>query len=211
MKKIIVASQKGGVGKSTIGANLACAAAMVGHKVSLIDLDPQASIAGWNDKRQLNQTKNGNPSVISAHAIRLPEILHTAETDGTTLAILDTPPSQDSNLVDCAAAADLMLIPCKCAGFDLKAVKSTIRVGEIANVSMRVVFNAVRAKARNLEIATQAVSGFNVEVMQCYLGNRVAFEDSILTGESVLESEPNSKASDEVRQLYNEISQIMGV
>ena len=38
------------------------------------------------------------------------------------------------------------------------------------------------------------MSTYGVESLPCYLGNRVAFEDSILNGQSVLEYVPDLKA-----------------
>ena len=67
MKKIIVMSQKGGVGKTTGTINLSVAAALAGHSVVVIDLDPQASATRWSDSRE-----DDVPVVVSAHTIRLP-------------------------------------------------------------------------------------------------------------------------------------------
>ena len=87
MKTLAILSRKGGTGKTTLAVHLAVAAEQAGHTTTIIDLDPQASAAKWGDTRDAD-----SPVVISAHSSRLPEILHTAEQSGATLAILDTAP-----------------------------------------------------------------------------------------------------------------------
>lgn len=45
MRRIAIINQKGGVGKTTTTVNLGCALARAGHRVLMIDLDPQAHLS----------------------------------------------------------------------------------------------------------------------------------------------------------------------
>ncbi|MGN6513503.1 MAG: nucleotide-binding protein [Lysobacteraceae bacterium] len=51
MKTILVASSKGGVGKSTLATHLAAHAALAGQRTVLVDADPQGSATRWAQKR----------------------------------------------------------------------------------------------------------------------------------------------------------------
>lgn len=52
MKMIAVFHNKGGVGKSTLLFHTSCALAELGHKVLMMDLDPQSNLSlyGLNDE-----------------------------------------------------------------------------------------------------------------------------------------------------------------
>ncbi|MFM2006200.1 MAG: hypothetical protein RLZZ09_1855, partial [Pseudomonadota bacterium] len=66
MKILSILSQKGGTGKTTLAINLAVTAArLFDGRVTLIDLDPQASAANWRDSRT-----EPSPDVVSAQANR---------------------------------------------------------------------------------------------------------------------------------------------
>src|SRR5437868_9944795 len=115
MKTIAIISQKGGAGKTTIAIHLAVAAESKGMTTALFDLDPQASASSWSDKRN-----KPSPAVVSAQAARLPGLLEQAAAQLADLAIIDSAPNADAASLAAARAADLILIPCRPAAFDLR-------------------------------------------------------------------------------------------
>ena len=52
MRTFSVMSQKGGAGKTTLTLNLAVQSYLCQKKTLVIDLDPQASISTWGDRRE---------------------------------------------------------------------------------------------------------------------------------------------------------------
>lgn len=53
MKTVLVASSKGGAGKTTIATHLAANAALQGHHTVLVDADPQGSSTHWAQRRSV--------------------------------------------------------------------------------------------------------------------------------------------------------------
>ena len=137
MRTVSIISQKGGAGKTTLALNLAGASESAGFQTVVIDLDPQASAKGWHDHR--NQEA---PVVISAHASRLTEVIDTAKEHGADLCIIDTAPHSETTALAAAKAADLVLIPCRPAVFDLRAISSSVDLTQIAGKPALIVINA---------------------------------------------------------------------
>lgn len=207
MKTLSILSQKGGTGKTTIAVNLSVAGQMAGEKTALVDLDDQASAMIWWD---LREDKNA-PVAISAHAIRLPQILHELKRDGITLAILDTKGKQDPSIINIAEASDMALIPCRESVLDISAIQSTISAGENAQTPMRILFNAIKPRSATFYQSKKAVMGYDVPITPIALTDLNAFSRSLLDGESVLEFEPDGKAAREIRALYQYVAKEMGV
>ena len=138
MKSIAILSQKGGTGKTTMSLHLGVEAARANYLTAVIDLDPQASATEWGDSREAEI-----PPVVSAQASRLAQVMKTAEDQGVDIVFIDTAPLSETTALAAARAADLILVPCRPAILDLRAIKSTRDLVKLADKPAYVVLNAV--------------------------------------------------------------------
>lgn len=202
MKTIAIISQKGGAGKTTVSIHLAVAAEERGLKTAIFDLDPQASAATWADKR----TKEA-PAVVSAQASRLPGLLEQAAAQEADLVIIDSAPNADAASLAAARAADVILIPCRPAAFDLNAIGTTLALASVAGKPAFVLLNAVPPQGRVGEEARQALIGGGVAVAEPVLHQLVAFSHAVNDGRSAQELDAKSKAAIEITALFDWIMQ----
>src|ERR1700712_3716869 len=107
MRTLVLASQKGGVGKTTLAGHLAVMAEMQNAgPVALIDTDPQGSLSSWWNERQAE-----TPRFASVDIGNLANHLKDLAKAGVKLAIIDTPPAVTDTIRQVLAVADLVLIP----------------------------------------------------------------------------------------------------
>ncbi|NMG11355.1 ParA family partition ATPase [Brasilonema sp. UFV-L1] len=197
MKTVAIISRKGGAGKTTLTVHLAVAACIDGKETAIIDLDPQASAAGWGDSR-----KQEIPAVVSAQAARLPKVLEAAVNNGADLAIIDTAPHSETAALAAIRAADLILIPCRPAILDLRAIGDTIDLVNLASKTAIVVLNAVPPRGSLADEAVEAIAPLGVSIAPIRIGQRAAFVHSLTAGQTAQEYEPEGKAAEEIQQVY---------
>jgi len=159
MKIVALISQKGGAGKTTLAVHLAARAAADGRATAVIDLDPQATAASWGDRRQAEA-----PEVVSGQAVRLPALIKAAEDNGAEFLVLDTAPNADQTASLAARAADVVLIPCRPATFDLEAIATTLMLAKAAAKPSYVVLNAVPPRSPIGKEATEGLAQQGVQV-----------------------------------------------
>ena len=177
MKIIAIISQKGGAGKTTLAVHLATAATAAGHAAAVIDLDPQATAASWGDRRSAE-----GPEVISGQAARLPALVHAARQNGADFLVLDTAPNADQVVSLAARAADLVLIPCRAAAFDLEAIETTLMLARAAMKPAYVVLNAVPPRSAIVKEAAEGLMAREAQVAPHYLTQRAAFAHGVIDG-----------------------------
>jgi len=197
MKVIAIISQKGGAGKTTLAVHLATAAAAAGHTAAIIDLDPQATAASWGDRRTASA-----PEVISGQAARLPALMKAAGDNGADFLILDTAPNADQTASLAARAADLVLIPCRAAAFDLEAIETTLMLSKVADRPAYVVLNAVPPRSSIGKEAAEGLTARGARVAPHQLTHRAAFAHGVIDGRTAQEFEPQGKAAEEIEALY---------
>jgi chromosome partitioning protein len=206
MKTVAIISQKGGAGKTTLAVHLATAAATAGHIVAVIDLDPQATATSWADRRGADK-----PEVISGQAVRLPMLMKTAAENGADFLILDTAPNADQTASMSARAADVVLIPCRPAAFDLEAIETTLLLAKAAMKPAYVVLNAVPPRSGIGKEAAEGLTARGAQVGPHQISQRAAFAHGVIDGRTAQEFDPQGKAAEEIHILYRWLCGVVGM
>lgn len=205
MQTIVIVSQKGGTGKTTIAIHLAVAAERAGKAAVVIDLDPQASAAAWRDLREAE-----GPAVESVQPARLTATLKAAAEAGAAFAVIDTPARSENAALEAVRAADLALIPCRPGFFDTAAMSFTANLLKLAGKPGFVVFSQVPARAESLLAeVTEALGSYELTPAPAAIHLRAAYSHAIPGGQSAQEYEPKGKAAAEAAALFRWLQSVL--
>jgi chromosome partitioning protein len=197
MRVLAVASQKGGVGKTTIAGHLAVEAEAVGiNPVALIDTDPQGSLASWWNVREAE-----SPMFARADIGALSRQLAQLKARGVALVIVDTPPAITENIRAVIDVADLVLIPTRPSPHDLRAVGATVDLVESRRKPMVFVVNAATVRAKLTADAAVALSQHGT-VAPVTVHQRVDFAASMIDGRTAGELDAKSNSAREIAELW---------
>jgi len=177
---IAIAQRKGGAGKSTVAANLATALAESGHRVGLLDIDPQRSLARWDQQR--GESKKARALHFEAPTgWRLPATLERLKREQDFL-LLDTAPHDDTDARLAIRGADLVLVPLQPSAADLWSMDATLDLAKQERRPVRLLLNRVPAAGKLREEIEGQLRDRRLPVLDAVLGNRTAYAQAFMAG-----------------------------
>ncbi len=218
--KVAVVSMKGGVGKTTVSVNLACALADENTQVALVDADVQATATEWIAIGHLPITGHAIP-LESLRGVRrwfeseerIRRTVNQMLTVDADIEIIDLPPHLSGSSVASLAVCDLVVIPCGASAADISATAKTLELVERArevrsgHPPVLIVPTRIDWRTGSGRAIEGALAQFG-EPVGPGIAQRVAFADSLGIGEWIGQYAPGSPGHQEIESLA-EIVRVM--
>jgi chromosome partitioning protein len=199
MHTLVIASQKGGTGKTTLAGHLAVAAELRWPgEVAIADLDPQRSLYRWWQARAAETPVlvELSPATIEARQAELARA-------GCRLLVIDTPPAAGRQVEAVLAHAGLVLVPVQPSPHDLHAMGATIELARRAGRPWRLVLTQVAPRSGLTQEALAALAAEQEAPPLPTIGRRVLFAGAMIDGRTAGEIDPRSTAAQEVAALLD--------
>lgn len=197
----VIANLKGGTGKSTVTFNLAVWLRSNDRKVTVIDLDPQKTLA---DVASLRIEENIKP-FIPVQAGAFPNVAFPEDAEEI---IIDVGTADLGSFTQAIMIADRILIPVTPSQADIWSTQRFVRFlyknthgnpPESITFLNRVDTNKADQASAEASAALKALPG--VRLLPHSLSNRAVFRDSFSEGHAAFELEPRSVGSREFKAL----------
>ena len=203
MRVVNLCNTKGGVGKSTLTINLACAAVEDGYSVRIIDLDPQGSVNLWSEIR--SEVGNGgvHVPVKTASFADLQHELIAPESIKADIVFLDTPGGETEELAEAMDVSDLILVPSRTSLMDIQPAIATLQQALLRGRTACCIVNFVPQNDEQLFRAVKLqLEQVGLLVCPVLISDEPEFSFAFAKGLSAMEHLSGGKATDEVRWLW---------
>ncbi len=202
-------STKGGSGKSTLAASLAGELMKRGHKVALLDADPQRTLTAWHGN---DGPLKALPIGAATGASVVPSIKAlAAESD---VLIVDTAGFHNRDALAVLGQADLALVPFAPTPADALGVAKTVALLREVNATVERSKNPVRialvmnstSRGTLAPYIREQVAATGADILQASIGRRVAFAEALIDGTApAFMGKAAQPAADEVAAVADEL------
>lgn len=165
MLKVLVASSKGGAGKSTVATNLAAYYSVDGKNTVLVDADRQGSALRWSEKRALHAN-----AVLGLPGLR--RDWHRQVPDDAQRVIIDSAAGiRASDVADYLDHIDVIVVPVLPSAIDLEATEPFLaEIAELprikrGKVAVGVVANRLKPWTNASQLAVEEMKAFPFPVV----------------------------------------------
>lgn len=204
---ILLGSQKGGCGKSTIAINIAAYLSQQGKDVVLLDADLQASASRWVGDRP--------DDLPVIHCLqKTGDIKQTLKdlNNRYGYVIVDTAGHDSKELRSAMLIADILIVPFRPSQFDLDTLEYLSTVIDNAqdfNEKLKpyglLTLAPTHAQATEAKQSKEYIAEYPIlNPLSTIIHDRKIYRDSVSEGKGVVEAD-NVKAKDEFIQLMNEL------
>jgi chromosome partitioning protein len=201
---ISVASMKGGSGKSTIASCLAVYWHLAGRRLTLIDADPQRSIA----RIAARERRLGGVAVLEESGPDTAQTARRLSQDGGVV-IVDTPGFRSKTTLQCVGVSDFVLVPLKASPFDVDRMLDTLGFLTDPSHGRRPPFRCLLTQTtRDSVIARHIRSELaeaGIPVLHNEMTNRVSYPEATLWGATPSLIDRKGVAAREIAAIADEI------
>lgn len=201
---------KGGVGKTTTAVHLAVLLAEE-NRTLLIDGDPQTSAATWAAWRRERPEYVTSPTTtcLTGKAI-LNEGRQLAE--GYAHTVVDAGGRDSVGLRSALLLAHIAIIPIGASHLDAAAMTDVMTVVDLArdynpDLDVRVLLTRIDQRTRDTTEMLEFLHEQKLNVMKSMICERVAFRRAIGEGATVQELGRDSRAVEEIKAFFHEVTQ----
>lgn len=200
MKTIVIASQKGGSGKTTLAAHLAVESERAGDGPAwLVDTDKQSTLSLWHERREAE-----TPQRADVPFVRLGAGLQALGNRGAAYCFIDTAPTISDQSAALLRMADLVLIPVRPSPADLWAVAETVELVKETGKSFIFVITQAKLQA-SITAQTIAALSQHGRVAQAFIADRVPYAVAMTGGRTAPELAAKSPAAEEIASLWIDV------
>jgi chromosome partitioning protein len=207
---IAVATMKGGSGKSTVASCLAVHWHLGGRHATIIDADPQRSIA----RLAMRERALGGVAVVedaTEHAWKTARRLAA----GGGPVIIDTPGFRSETTLACLAMSDFILVPVKPSPFDVDRMLDTLNILINGVSGRRPSFRCLLTQTTRDSVIAKHIrselqeAGF--PLLASEMTNRVGYAEAALWGATPSLIDNAGPAAREIAAVATEIDGILGI